>query len=86
MWWTWTDTILSTKTTAPQEIVEAISIASTELYSQYEDNEIKADEMYKWKILQVDGNVKSIWKDILDDMFVALEWDGLIFTIQCMLK
>ena len=69
-----------------EQVQEVVQISATQLYKEYEENEIKADEAYEDKILEVSWNVESIWKDILDDMYVALEWDGMIFTVQCMLK
>lgn len=66
--------------------VDIVSIWSIELYQEYEANEIKADEMYWSKIIEVTGAIQSIGKDFLDDMYVLLEGDGVILGIQCMLK
>ena len=70
----------------PEIVEENIKISSTQLYQEYEENEIKADDKYKNKTLEIDWTIESIWKDILDSMYVALKWDWLIFSIQCMLK
>ncbi len=63
-----------------------IEITATELYSEYSANEIRADELYKNKILWVDGKINSIGKDLFDSMYLTLETENLIGGVQCMLK
>ncbi len=45
---------------APENKEIAIKITAIDLYSQYEANEIQADEKFKNKILEVSGNISSI--------------------------
>jgi len=62
----------------------SISITAEELYKDYEDNEVAADQKYKTRVLEVSGTVESIGKDILDEMYVTLKvGEYSIMTIQC---
>lgn len=72
-------------TTQPAEET-VIKISSTQLYKEYAANEIKADELYKGKFLEVNGSVTSIAKGLMNDMYITLEWDQFIGSVQCMLK
>ncbi len=65
---------------------EIIKISSTELYNIYTENEINADNLYKNKILEISWITDSIWKDILDNPYIALKTWDYIFTVQCMLR
>lgn len=60
-------------------------LTAKELYSEYKANEIKADDMYKNKLLEVSGIVNRIAKDILDSPYVTLKTDDSLFSVQCML-
>jgi hypothetical protein len=51
----------------------AISVTADQLVSDYEANEVAADEKYKEKVIEVSGYVDSIGKDITDTMYVTLE-------------
>lgn len=51
----------------------ALAITADALHSEYDANEVAADEKYKGKVLEVTGTVKEIGKDILDDQYVALQ-------------
>ena len=90
IWWETSElsqnTSINNSSVQEREAETIIDITSTQLYTEYDANEIKADDMYKNQLLRVSWNIDSIWKDILDDIYVALEWDGYIFTVQCMLK
>jgi hypothetical protein len=66
--------------------VEAISITASQLYQEYSDNQIAADAKYEDQWLEVSGTVASIGKDILDDMYVALETGNLFGSVQCMFE
>jgi len=67
---------------APPENV--ITITSSQLFAEYEANDIAADKKYKGKILEVSGTVENISRDILDNIYVTLETGQFeIFSIQC---
>lgn len=64
--------------------VQAIDITAAQLYKEYDENELAADDKYKGKILRVSGKVSSIDQDILNSLYVTLETgDYNIFSIQC---
>lgn len=71
-------------TKAPEPAV--VKITASQLYSEYESNEIAADAAYKGKILEVTGTLDNIAKDILDKPYVTLKTQNIIGSIQCMLK
>ena len=73
-------------TPVAEEVEEVIGISATKLYQQYEDNEISADNLYKNKVLRVEGVVGNIGNDILDNPYVALKTNNVIGSVQCMLK
>jgi hypothetical protein len=66
--------------------VEATKVSATTLYSDYEANEVAADEKYKGKVLEVSGTINSIGKDILNTPYVALTTNNVISTVQCMFE
>ena len=62
-----------------------LSILATELINAYKENEVKADKMYKGKILEVNGIVDRIDSDIDDKAIVRLS-DGdefSFYTVSC---
>lgn len=63
-----------------------IKITASQLYSEYEENEIAADTAYKKQILEVSGTLGTIAKDVLDSPYVTLKTGNIIGSIQCYLK
>ncbi len=61
----------------------ALPIDPDTLFSEYEANEVRADEKYKGKRIQVSGYVDSIGKDIVDDIYITLKTKNPIFKVQC---
>lgn len=82
----------STPSSAPSDsahqpaAASAEKITATQLYAAYDQNAIAADAAYKDKTLEVSGTIGTIGKDILDDMYVALNTSNIIGSVQCMLK
>lgn len=78
----------ATATQEPAKTPEpsAIKITASQLYSEYEENEIAADAAYKAKLLEVSGDLDNIAKDILDKPYVTLKTRNIIGSVQCMLK
>lgn len=68
-----------------EPVEEAIKVNANDLYAEYKQNEIAADQKYDNKILEVSGTIQSIGKDILEDMYVSLKTDDIIGSVQCML-
>jgi hypothetical protein len=58
------------------ETEEAIQISSTQIYKDYDDNEVAADNKYKDKVVEVKGKIIDISKDFSDDIVIKL--NGLI--------
>ena len=60
-----------------------LSVNSKTLYKDYSNNEIAADDKYKGKIIQVNGTIRDIGNDIMDDAYVTLIGDEFFGDIQC---
>ena len=59
-------------------------ISAEALKNEYEENEVRADQQYKDKIMEVSGVVSSVGTDILDRPYVVLtNGQRGIFAIQC---
>lgn len=48
-------------------------ISARDLASAYERNELRADGMYKGKLLLVTGRIDSITQDLMDDTVISIE-------------
>lgn len=75
---------LSTAQTPP-ESAEVMVDAST-LTSEYNSNEIAADQKYKGKLVEVTGRVDSISKDITGAPYVSLREEYSFEGVQCMFE
>tara|TARA_B100000809_G_scaffold219291_1_gene226414 strand:+ start:420 stop:866 length:447 start_codon:yes stop_codon:yes gene_type:complete len=62
----------------------AVRVTATQLFADYEANEVSADEKYKGKAVLVSGTIENIGKDLLDTMYVSLKTDNPIIGVQCM--
>lgn len=58
------------------------SVSANTLFSEYEANEVAADNKYKNKEYKVSGTVDKIGKDITDDGYALLKTSNL-FGVQC---
>lgn len=73
----------SIETTSVVNSAPDFRISARKLYAEYDANGVAADLKYKGKILAVTGTVENIDKDILDEIYVTLEGDEFIGSIQC---
>lgn len=66
----------------------AIKVTASQLYSDYEANEVAADAKYKDKKVEITGTISSIGKDLMDTPYVALvvSPNNPVFSVQCMFK
>jgi hypothetical protein len=64
---------------------EVIKISPKQLLADYTANEVAADNKYKGKTIEVTGPIESISKDMLDEVYVAIEAGDPIRTVQCYL-
>ena len=77
---------LDTNNIEPKTQEPIIKISAINLYEEYKENEVRADELYKDKQLEVFGIIGNIGKDILDDMYVTLQTDNYFSGVQGMIK
>ena len=73
----------TTTTSGKSPSMPMISIDSDTLFAEHEANEVRADEQYKGRQLQVIGYIDNIGKNIVDDMYVTLKTKKQIFSVQC---
>jgi RNA polymerase subunit RPABC4/transcription elongation factor Spt4 len=69
----------NTESTGSQK-VEAIEISPDELYTIYEENEVKADNLYKGKTVRITGIINDIGTDVLDEPYITFAGDEYGFT------
>lgn len=65
----------ATNTTAPTQKAateQAITVTTAQLFSDYEQNEARADNAYKGKLLSLKARVQSIDKDFMDNVVLML--------------
>ena len=78
-------TNVSTENNNKKQMEPELNISATELINAYKENEIKADKMYKGKIVEVNGIVDGINSGI-DDKAIVILSDGDEFSfdnVQC---
>jgi len=75
-----TDTDTSKVSEQPSEI----TISATQLYREYDANQVAADAKYKDKIATVSGRVQNIGKDITDTAYLVIGGEGFLDGVQCM--
>lgn len=79
------------ETTTAGEITtaeEVIQVTAQDLLETYKSNEIKGDELYKDKRLQVTGTIANIGKDLLDKPYVSINSGEQfeVYSVQCFFK
>ena len=57
---------------------KAIIVSSNELFEKYQSNEVAADEKFKGKVIQVNGKILDISKNIIDEDEIIVKLNGLI--------
>ena len=55
---------------------KAIKVTSVQIYQDYDENEVSADNRYKDKVVEIKGTVINIRKDFSDNIVVTL--NGLV--------
>ena len=78
-------TSVSNENSNKKQMEPELNISATELINAYKENEVKADKMYKGKIVEVNGIVDGIDSDMDDKAVVRLS-DGdefSIYTVSC---
>jgi hypothetical protein len=71
----------------PEKEIQAIKISAEDLFAEYEKNGVAADNKFKGKEIEVSGEIESIDKDFLDELFVNLKGDEIgMLGVQCYFK
>jgi RecG-like helicase len=65
------------------ESVPDVKVAARVLFSDYEANEVAADQRFKGKTLLVTGTVDDIKKDLMNKMYVTLTGNEVFGHVQC---
>ena len=78
-------TSVSNENSNKKQMEPELSISATELINAYEENEVKADKMYKGKIVEVNGIVDGVDSDMDDKAIVRLSNgdEFSIYTVGC---
>jgi predicted RNA-binding Zn-ribbon protein involved in translation (DUF1610 family) len=63
-----------------------IEISPYQLYKDYQDNEVRADNQYNGKLLKITGTVLTITKDFFDQPFIILDSGNTFTGIQVYFK
>lgn len=66
-----------------EQKVDVIEVSPEDLYAAYDDNEVAADQKYEGKTLKITGTIKSIGKDVLDQVYITFETDAVLGSVQC---
>lgn len=74
----------STGDTETAEVEQAVAVSASQLYSDYKQNELAADEKYKGKMIEVSGTVATI-EEMFGQKFVTLNTGDILGKIQCFL-
>jgi hypothetical protein len=76
-----TDT--DTDTQKVQSQAPSYTLSASQLYSDYNSNEVAADSKYKGKVVIVTGTIQDIGKDIMDDAYIVIGGGGFLDGVQC---
>jgi hypothetical protein len=60
-----------------------LSVQADDLYAEYEENEVAADEKYKGKEIEVSGRIVDIGKDLLGASYITVGGQGMLDGVQC---
>lgn len=66
-----------------KEEIDNNTVSAKQLVSIYEQNEVDADNKLKGRVFYVTGEITSIKKDILNDIYVTLDGGGTFREVQC---
>jgi len=77
---------MSSKDDVKVEDLPVIQVSAVDLYNEYAANEIAAEEKYNNSMVEVTGVLDSIAIDLMDNMYVTLQTNQLLSSVQCYLK
>lgn len=58
-------------------------IRADDLFDQYQQNEVKADQLYRGHYLEVYGHVSRVGKDILDNAYISFRVGSPVLAVRC---
>ena len=58
-------------------------IRAEELFDQYQQNEVKADQLYRGRYIEVHGHVWRVGKDILDNAYISFRVGNPVLAVRC---
>lgn len=59
-----------------------VNVTSKQLYTDYKNNEVAADQVYKGRLILVSGKIETIAKDFMDKPYVELYGNGFLESSQ----
>jgi hypothetical protein len=77
------DESTNSNSTKRSEESPIIKVSALQLYTDYDANEVSADNKYKGKILQVSGIVGEIRKDFTNNIIVELKVGDIFKKVDC---
>ncbi|MFT3823730.1 MAG: hypothetical protein QM731_07405 [Chitinophagaceae bacterium] len=76
----------SAKAGLSAEDIRKKTIPAQEIVQAYEQDEVKADEDFKEKVIYVSGTIVEIKNDVLEHTYVTLQAGQTFRQVQCYLK
>ena len=67
----------TSETQANSKSDDFIDVDYNELFNEYKNNEISADQKYKGKKLKITGQISNIGQDILDTPYLKIDTNGI---------
>jgi len=58
-------------------------IRAEDLFDQYQQNEVKADQLYRGRYIEVYGHVWRVGKDILDNAYISFRVGSPVLAVKC---
>jgi hypothetical protein len=62
--------------------IQSMKVSALQLFQDYQRNEVAADNVYKGRLLAVQGTVTSISKDMFDKIYVSLATPNEFMNVQ----
>jgi hypothetical protein len=59
------------------------ALDATDLYQEYETDQLAADRKYKGKVVLISGAVKYVDRDVVGTLFLTLRGNDLLGSVQC---
>lgn len=76
----------TSSTTRSSRSGPAVTVGAAQLWTDYQNNEVAADEKYKGRLLLVTGTIASIDKDAFDNMVVRLQSPNQFMNVHAKLE